>query len=254
MTDAHPVATRAGSVTLRFLGTGTATPSLKRLSSSYLLSTSWGNVLIDIGPSVVRRLLEFGFAVKDIDLIVLTHFHPDHTADLVTFLFACNYGVPNRTKNLTLLGGRGLELFFRRLCLVYPSIEPKGYSLDIKSMPRDVWRLTDNLTIETIPVKHRKESIGVKIRAAKTIAFTGDTDYSANVVSLAKGADLLVSECSFPDLKTEGHLNLATLQKVVKKAKPEQVLLSHLYPEWERFRGVLHAPFLLAEDGLEITL
>lgn len=110
------------------------------------------------------------------------------------------------------------------------------------------------MMMETVPVKHRKESIGVKVQAAKTIAFTGDADYSASLVSLAKGADLLVSECSFPDLKVEGHLNLAVLQKVVKKAKPEQVILSHLYPEWERFRGVLQAPFLLAEDGLEITL
>lgn len=254
MADNHPAATGTGPVTLRFLGTGTATPSLQRLSSSYLLSTSWGNILIDIGPSIVRRLLQFGFTVEDIDMIVLTHFHPDHTADLVTFLFACNYGEPNRTKDLTLLGGRGLELFFKRLCAVYPSIKQKGYSLDLKSMPRDTWRLADSLTIETIPMKHRKESIGVKVRAVKTVAFTGDTDYSTNLVTLAKGADLLVSECSFPDFKMEGHLNLATLQKVVEEAKPGQVLLSHLYPEWEGFRGVLRAPFLLAEDGLEITL
>lgn len=254
MAGDHPAATRNDSVTLRFLGTGTATPSLQRLSSSYLLSTSWGNILIDIGPSVVRRLLECGYAVDGIDMIVLTHFHPDHATDLVTFLFACNYGEPNRTKDLTLLGGRGVELFFKRLCLAYPSIKPTSYSLNIKSMPRGLWRLNDALTIETIPMKHRKESMGVKLKGAKTVAFTGDTDYSANLVSLAAGADLLVSECSFPDQKMEGHLDLATLQKVVEKAKPKQVMLSHLYPQWERFKGVLQTPFLLAEDGLEVTL
>lgn len=240
---------------LRFLGTGTATPSLHRLSSSYLLSAPKGNILIDAGPSVVRRLLEFGFAVDNIDVIVLTHFHPDHAADLTTFLFACNYGEPRRAKDLILLGGRGLELFFRRLCLAYPSIKPNGYFLNIRSMARDAWSPWDGMTIETVPVKHRKESIGVKIiNSTKTIVFTGDTDYSADLVSFAKGADLLVSECSFPDLKVKGHLNLSVLEKVVAKAKPKQVMLSHLYPEWERFRGVLHAPFLLAEDGLEIIL
>jgi ribonuclease BN (tRNA processing enzyme) len=243
-----------GSITLRFLGTGTATPSLQRLSSSYLVSTSWGNVLIDAGPSVVRRLLEFGYTTADIDVILLTHFHPDHSADLTTFLFACNCGEPKRTKDLVILGGKGLELFFRRLCLVYPSLAPKGYSLSIRSMARDVWPLGQDLSIETEPMKHRKESIGVKITGKKTIVFTGDTDYSANLVSFAKGADLLVSECSFPYLKVEGHLNLAALEKVVAKTRPKQVILSHLYSEWERFRGVLHAPFLLAEDGLEITL
>lgn len=244
----------SGLMKLRFLGTGTATPMLQRLSSSYLLSTSWGNILIDAGPSVVRRLLEFGIVTEEIDMIILTHFHPDHAADLATFLFTCNYGEPKRTKELALVGGRGLELFFKRLCVVYPSIKPKGYSLNMRSMARDEWRLNDVVTIETLPMKHRKESIGVKVTGAKTIAFTGDSDYSVNLVSLARGVDLLVSECSLPDLKMNGHLNLATLEKVVRKARPAQVILSHLYPEWERFRGVLHAPFLLAEDGLEVDL
>jgi ribonuclease BN (tRNA processing enzyme) len=249
-----PPVTGNDSIKVRFLGTGAATPSLKRLSSSYLLSASWGNILIDAGPSVVRRLLEFGFTVNDIDMIVLTHFHPDHTADLVTFLFACNYGELQRAKDLILLGGHGLELFFKRLCLAYPSIKPNGYFLAVRSMPRETWALGDDMIIETLPMKHRKESIGVKVKGKKIIVFTGDTDYSANLISLAKGADLLVSECSFPELKVKGHLNLATLQKVVEKAKPMQVMLSHLYPDWDRFRGVLHAPFLLAEDGIEIIL
>lgn len=245
---------KEGFIKLRFLGTGTATPSLQRLSSSYLLSTSRGNLLIDVGPSVVRRLLEFGLTVENIDVIFLTHFHPDHTADLTTFLFACNYGETKRTRDLILLGGRGIELFFKKLCSVYPSIKPIGYSLTIRSMIRDVWQLWDGITLETAPMRHRKESVGVKIRGTKTIVFTGDTDYSAGLVSFVEGADLLVSECSFPDLKVKGHLNLAVLERVVAKAKPMQVILSHLYPEWEKFRGVLHAPFLLAEDRLEITL
>lgn len=52
----------------------------------------------------------------------------------------------------------------------------------------------------------------------------------------------------------KGHLNLATLQRIVEEAHPKRVLVSHLYPEWEGFRGVLHAPYLLAEDGLELEV
>lgn len=243
-----------GAMRLRFLGTGTATPSLRRVSSSYLLSTSWGNILIDIGPSVVRRLLEFAFTVGDIDMIVLTHFHPDHTVDLAAFLFACNYGELERKKDLVLLGGRGLESFYRRLRLAYPSIRPNRYALTLRTMASDIWPLCTDITIETRPMRHRRESIGVKVKGEKSVVFSGDTDYSNNLIALATGADLLVSECSLPDLKAKGHLNLPMIQKVVEKARPSQVILSHLYPEWERFRGVLHAPFLLAEDGLEITL
>lgn len=144
--------------------------------------------------------------------------------------------------------------FFRRLCLAYPSIKPNHYALTLKAMGRSAWPLGEGATLETLPMKHRTESIGVRVKEKKTIAFTGDTDYSKNLVSLANGVDLLVSECSFPDRKAKGHLNLSLLQKAVEKAKPGQVVLSHLYPEWEEYKGVLHAPFLLAEDGLEISL
>jgi ribonuclease BN (tRNA processing enzyme) len=94
----------------------------------------------------------------------------------------------------------------------------------------------------------------VRIEEIRAVVFSGDTDYSANLIRLARGADLLVVECSFPEQKVKGHLDLASLERIVARAKPRQVLLSHLYPAWENFRGVLHAPLLLAEDGLEIEL
>jgi hypothetical protein len=49
-------------------------------------------------------------------------------------------------------------------------------------------------------------------------------------------------------------MNLNVLKKVVEKAQPERVIISHLYPEWDTFKGVLHSPYLLAEDGMEIVI
>ncbi|MGA3173522.1 MAG: ribonuclease Z [Syntrophorhabdales bacterium] len=239
---------------LRILGTGTAAPSLERASSSYLLSTRTGNVLIDAGPSVVRRLLEFGYGLNDIDVIALTHFHPDHTVDLVTFLFACNYGERRREKDLILIGGRGIRSFFRRLARLYPWIEPIGYRLKIKSLPGGTMRL-GSVSLTTLPMRHMSASIGLRFEeGASSVAFSGDTDYSPDLVLLAAGVDVLVAECSFPEEKVEGHLNLASLLKVVREAKPGQVIMSHLYPQWGRFHGVLPPPLLLGADGMEIDL
>ena len=238
---------------LTILGTGTATPSLRRASSSYLIQAARRNILIDLGPSVVRRLLETGLTVNDIDLVVLTHFHPDHTADLVTFLFACNYGEPQRSKPLTILGGPGLERFVARLARAWRWVMPTGYELTLKSMQAGAWEW-EGLRIRTARMSHNRESIGVRIEEDRAVVFSGDTDYSANLIRLARGVDLLVVECSFPEQKVKGHLDLASLERIVARAKPRQVLLSHLYPAWENFRGVLHTPLLLAEDGLEIEL
>jgi len=94
----------------------------------------------------------------------------------------------------------------------------------------------------------------VRIEQGKSVTFSGDTDYSGNLAMLATGTDLLITECSFPDKKVKGHLNLPTLNRIVEEAKPRRVIISHLYPEWDAFRGVLHEPYLLAEDGMDVEV
>lgn len=239
---------------IKVLGSGTAIPSLKRVSSAYLVITEKCNILVDIGPSVVRRLLEFGYSVDDIDVIFITHFHVDHTADLSTFFFACNYGEVMRTKPLFIAAGHGMLRFYKNLSKVYPWILPKLYELKLYSFQGEAVEIFD-IKARAARVNHNKESVGIRIDSdGKSAVFSGDTDYSVNLAKLAQGTDILVVDCAFPEKKVKGHLNLNTLERIVKKAVPKKVLLSHLYPEWEDYRGVLHAPYLMAEDGVEILL
>ena len=238
---------------IRVLGTGTSVPSLQRCSSSYLAQTKRLNILIDVGPSIVRRLLEYGFTTRDIDAIVLTHFHVDHTADLSTFLFASNYDVEARTKPLTIIGGPGINDFFENLIKVYRWLMPKSYELFLREEGDCTLNLED-FVIAVTRVEHNDESIAIRIEEHKSVTFSGDTDYTKNLVKLASGTDLLIAECSFPERKVDGHLNLETLQKIVDEANPKRVLISHLYPEWDDFSGILHAPYLLGEDGMEIEV
>ncbi|MCX8111129.1 MAG: MBL fold metallo-hydrolase [Syntrophorhabdaceae bacterium] len=238
---------------VKILGTGTSIPSLKRLSSSYLVTTKGYRILIDVGPSVVRRLLEFDYSVNDIDLIIITHFHVDHTADLSTFLFACNYGIEPRRKPLLLIGGPGSKKFFKGLSAIYPWVLPNFYKLTLKVLARGIYNF-HGISIETVRVNHNSESIAIKISHEKSVVFSGDTSYSRNLSRFFNDADLLITECSFPERKVKGHLNLAMLQRIVDEARPKRVILSHLYPDWDDFKGVLHEPFLLAEDGMEIEL
>lgn len=238
---------------IKILGTGTSIPTLNRVSSSYLVIAEKKNILIDIGPSVVRRLLEFGYNVNDIDAVFLTHFHVDHSADLSTFLFACNYGIEPREKPLLLLGGRGLSNFFKGLATIYPWVRPNHYKLTLKTMHKGTY-FFDDISVETVSVNHNRESIAIKITEKKSVVFSGDTSFSKNLIKLAHNSDLLITECSFPERNVRGHLNLKTLKTIIEKAKPKKVILSHLYPDWDNYNGVLYEPCLIAEDGLEIDL
>ena len=154
---------------IKILGTGTCVPSLQRSSSSYLVQTKQLNILIDVGPSVVRRLLEYGFTTRDIDVIILTHFHVDHTADLSTFLFASNYDVEARTKELSVVGGDGLHDFYRGLLAVYPWLLPRSYEISLREMSKGTLN-KGGLVITTAQMEHNNESIGVRIEEEKVLS------------------------------------------------------------------------------------
>ena len=71
---------------IRLLGTGTPTPSLKRMSSGYLVETAQRKVLFDFGPGTYHRMLEAGVRAVDITDVFFTHLHYDHCLDYVRLL------------------------------------------------------------------------------------------------------------------------------------------------------------------------
>lgn len=237
---------------IEFLGTGTSVPTIKRVSSSILVTSKSKRILIDIGPSVLRRILERKLDPYEIDFIILTHFHVDHSGDLPAFLFASNYGIEPRKRPLWVAGGQGIKSFIKKLYSAYPWISPKSYELKIMNLLDSPVQFGD-LSIKSKRVNHNKESIAIRIDGAKSIVFSGDTDYSRNLIEISSGVDLLIAECSFPERKVKGHLNLETLSKIVNLSKPKEVIITHLYPEWDEF-DLSKVPFRVAFDGMEMTL
>ena len=71
---------------VRLLGTGTPTPSLKRMSSGYLIETGHRKILLDCGPGAYHRMMEAGVKAVEITDIFFTHLHYDHCLDYVRLL------------------------------------------------------------------------------------------------------------------------------------------------------------------------
>ena len=117
------------------IGSGTGIPSLRRGSPGLFVFTDNTKILIDSGPGALRKMLEAGVTYRDPDLLLYTHLHPDHTADLVPTLFACKYGDLPREEDLLCLGGPGFKTFFEKLEKLYGSwIDPQSYQLTVKEI------------------------------------------------------------------------------------------------------------------------
>ena len=254
-------------ITITILGSGTCVPSLQRSSCSVLMQIDKSRLLFDSGPGTMRRLLEAGTSIFDLNYIFYSHFHPDHTAELVPLIFATKYPDGNRRQStLTVTAGRGFADFFTRLRAVYGNwieLAPgllEFMEMDNASKDSKIFR---SFTVESIPVEHNPESIAYRITSAdgSAVVYSGDTDYSKNLIELARGADLLICESAQPDsLKVKGHLTPSAAGEMASRAGVRKLVLTHFYPDCENAdlvqecRRTYNGPLILAEDLMRIEV
>ena len=223
---------------ITILGSGTSVPLAERASPAIAITLDGHLILLDMGPGTVRQLAIAGHKYQDIDYIVISHFHPDHTADLIHFFFATRYPpVLDERKPFTIVAPKGFDQFLELLK------RPYGRWLDLperlmsteelKTGQKDS-REFDGFKIYSAPVNHTPQSLGFRIEdnSGKSIAYSGDTGYCEEIVDLARGADLLILECSFPDEEAiAGHLTPSEAGDIATRAGAKKLLLTHFYPE-----------------------
>ncbi|MDJ0830336.1 MAG: ribonuclease Z [Desulfobacterales bacterium] len=260
--------TKGGADThVTILGSGTCVPSLKRSACSVLIETGMAVILIDAGPGTIRRLLHANKTIFDITHILFSHFHPDHTAELVPLLFATKYPNSDRRQTpLTIIAGNGLNTFLKNLMSAYNNWLdlPRGILNTIEmDTTRFDSRTFSDFHLETTPVKHNPESIAYRINSHqhKSIVYSGDTDFCESLVQLAQETDVFICESSHPDhLKVPGHLSPSVAGEIAVRASAGRLILTHFYPECDQAdilkecRQAYSGPLALAEDLMRINL
>jgi ribonuclease BN (tRNA processing enzyme) len=224
-------------------------------------------LLFDSGAGTMRRLLEAGVTIDRLSHIFYSHLHPDHTGELVTLLFASKY--PNtyrRLKPFTIVAAEGFVNFYEKLKFAYGEwieLAPgllRISELNTKGLDHLDCELFD---VDSLPMEHTDMSLAYRITGpnGKSVVYSGDTDLCDNLVTLAKGVDVLICESALPDeMKVPGHLTPSLAGRIATQAGVKKLVLSHFYPEcdavdvFEQCRKTYHGPLVLAEDLTEIGL
>jgi ribonuclease BN (tRNA processing enzyme) len=246
------------------LGSGTCVPSLERSACSALVEAGGEKILFDSGPGTMRRLLQAGVSIFDLAFVCYSHFHPDHTGELVPLLFSNKYAGGGRNRPLTILAGRGFTSFFDGLRRVYGRwIELDEPLLRIEELDTRHFdaREFGSFRIRSAPVAHNPESLAYRVTGpgGGSVVYSGDTDYSQNLIRLAENADLLVCEASLPDeQKVDGHLTPSLAGEIAARAGVRKLVLTHFYPECDavdaaaQCRRAYDGPLFLATDLMRI--
>jgi ribonuclease Z len=199
------------------LGTGAAMIDPDRAQSGILVTLDNGaKYMFDCGAGSVRNMVRANSSPDEVGVVFLTHLHHDHICDFP--LFAINGWMYDRPDAPIVLGPKGTQHFCDHL------FEGGAFDSDFRArsaFPRrqtnlaavrpDVREVSPGLAyedddvriycdfVEHIP-REISECFGIRMEAeGKVIAFSGDTSPCDNMVKLAKDADILFHECTFPE-------------------------------------------------------
>ena len=215
---------------LFILGSGSTWPDPNRNPSAYAVCAGQSTVLIDAGEGATRAMAGAGIDWQELDAIFLTHYHNDHIAGLIPFLFAL-FVFPKRLKPLTIYGPPGLmELLDEQRATASDWLDDLPFPLLTQVInDGDFAVLPSGAKGVPIRVEHKDVSLGYRIEyQEKVISFSGDTRMCEGIERIADNADLFVCESGYPDrIEHPNHLNWSQIGKIATRGCVRHLILTH---------------------------
>jgi ribonuclease BN (tRNA processing enzyme) len=254
----------AMSLQVRILGSGTIIPARRRRATSLAVGRGDEWCLFDCAPGSLDALEGTGLSFRDLERVFLTHFHPDHTLGIGRLLAALRVDDSSGGQGgLTLYGPSGLADFIERWHALYPATLPKGAPPALVEVDGGEVYGGGGVTVRAAAADHDgRPALSYRFDADDAgIVYTGDTAYTETLVELARGVELLIAECSFPDDRPmAGHMTPSDVGRLAERCGAARVVLVHLYPVFgvrdpaEAVTRLYGGPVTVAEDGMKIDL
>jgi len=214
-------------IEVTLLGTGVGVPQPGRSQSALLIKEA-NPLLFDCGAGTLLRLDQAGVDVMDLDTVVLTHLHLDHVSDLLALANA-RYLQTEGEAGLEIFGPRGTEQYVGMVHDAYPYLAEMR--LSVHEIEDGDWLSIKGFDIKAASAAHSVTAVAYRIeQGSKVVAYSGDTEPSKKVADLARGADLLIHECSFPEpYEVTNHSTPKNLGSILEDVR--KIVLTHFYPE-----------------------
>ncbi|MGB3643413.1 MAG: MBL fold metallo-hydrolase [Mesorhizobium sp.] len=243
---------------IEFIGCGDAFGSGGRFNTCFHVAGKGVDFLIDCGASSLIALKRSRVDLNAIDTILATHFHADHFAGLPFFMLDAQF-FSRRTTALTVAGPVGVEEHYRCLSeAMFPgsSATVARFPLRFVELKPGANRQLGRLNVDAFEVNHGGIGgpfLGYRIEIGdRTIAYTGDTEWTDTLIDLGRDADLLIAEAYFFDKKVPLHLDYTTLAENLGRMQSRKIVLTHMSEDM--IGREIPPPFQLAHDGLQVAL
>jgi ribonuclease BN (tRNA processing enzyme) len=200
-------------------------PKKNAASTGYLLELEGYQVLIDCGSGVLSKLQNVT-QPEDLDAVMISHYHPDHIADIGVLQHArlIQGYLGKKLPTLPIYGHPYDENEFKKL--TYKEIT-KGTAYD----PENTLSVGP-LKVSFLKTEHPVPCYAMRFEAdGKSLVYTADSSYKEEFVDFSRNADVLLCECNFyshQNGKSAGHMNSLDAGKLAARAGVKQLILTHL--------------------------
>lgn len=198
-------------------------PKANEATSGYLIEHDNYKLLLECGSGVVSSLQKIT-DIKNLDAVLITHYHYDHCCDIGPLQYAIQIKTQLKEINAPL-----------------PIYAPTGEFFNLLKWENYTYGISfeenSNLTLGPFEISfikniHPVEAYSVRIKCGdKVFSFTSDTSYFENLAEFFSNSDLLICECSFysdMDGLKAGHLNSSQAGMLAEKANVKKLILTHL--------------------------
>jgi len=218
---------------LTFIGSGNAFSPGGLCCNGFLLND---RVLFEAPPQTLGSLHQVGVDPNELEVVVLSHHHGDHFLGLPFLLLHWKW--KGRTKPVRIIGPKATEALAKDIAQkVFPGVLDAVYDIEWVVAEAGKACRVNGLELEPVRVEHDDElsaTLGYGVRfGGRRLAYTGDTRLCDGVFDIARGAELMVSECASRSDSIPIHMNLVGDMPRVRAALPaaSSLILTHISPD-----------------------
>ena len=238
----------SGTMKLTILGSSGSVGGPTNPASGYLVNVDNSPaLLVDIGPGVLGQLQ----AVHDpCDAhVVFSHLHADHCLDFPSLMVWRRYHPTAPAKGRNLCYGPSTTLGHLGVLSADSPGEVDDMSDTFAFAP---WRtgeehIIDRLSVTPFEAVHPVEAYSLRITehtTGKTIAYSGDTGWTDQLIECARDADLFLCEATWcsgdGDFPPDMHLSGAEAGRAARLANAKKLVIVHV-PPWGDVESTLAA-------------
>jgi ribonuclease BN (tRNA processing enzyme) len=251
------------------LGGSAAGASPGQGCSGYLVEHGNTQIVLDLGPGTFPEL-RLHLDYRKLDAVVLSHLHLDHMLDVFALRYALAYNPVAAPAPMPLWVPPGGWQFLTDAARVFAGETAADAFYDvfvIREYDPDDALSIGPLTLRFRPTVHYVPCWAIRVSTSRDgdLFYSADTGPTADLLPLASGAGLVISEGTAKDSDEEsfasrGHLTPQEAGLLARDAGAQILLLTHLWAEHDPFQALYEAesafggPVVLATRGIRLRI